>query len=78
MSTVSSTYMDLSMVTKPDVKQVSTSIMNYSIFFITQHCTLDGGSYTKDLSMVNEDLSSVFILDNSPGAYRYNPGKSIM
>ena len=26
--------------------------------------------------MVNEDLSSVFILDNSPGAYRYNPGKS--
>ena len=24
--------------------------------------------------MVNEDLSSVFILDNSPGAYRYNPG----
>ena len=28
--------------------------------------------------MVNEDLSSVFILDNSPGAYRYNPGKSIM
>ena len=28
--------------------------------------------------MVNEDLSSVFILDNSPGAYRYNPGKSII
>lgn len=25
--------------------------------------------------MVNEDLSSVFILDNSPGAYQYNPGK---
>jgi len=47
------------------------------LLLITQHCTLDGGSYTKDLSMVNEDLSSVFILDNSPGAYRYNPGKPI-
>ena len=34
------------------------------------------GSYTKDLSIVNEDLSSVFILDNSPGAYRHNPGNS--
>lgn len=40
-----------------------------------QHCTLELGCYTKDLSIVNEDLSSVFILDNSPGAYRYNPGK---
>lgn len=27
--------------------------------------------------MVNEDLSSVFILDNSPGAYRYNPENAI-
>ena len=26
---------------------------------------------------VNEDLSSVFILDNSPGAYQYNPGKAV-
>ena len=42
----------------------------------SQHCTLDLGSYTKDLSIVNEDLSSVFILDNSPGAYRHNPGNS--
>lgn len=43
---------------------------------ILQHCTLDFGSYTKDLTIVNEDLSSVFILDNSPGAYQYNPGKA--
>ena len=43
---------------------------------IFQHCTLDFGSYTKDLTIVNEDLSSVFILDNSPGAYQYNPGKA--
>lgn len=45
--------------------------------YFRQHCTLDCGSYTKDLSMVNEDLSSVFILDNSPGAYRYNPENAI-
>lgn len=45
--------------------------------YFRQHCTLDFGSYTKDLSIVNEDLSSVFILDNSPGAYRYNPDNAI-
>lgn len=45
------------------------------MFYVLQHCTLELGCYTKDLSIVNEDLSSVFILDNSPGAYRYNPGK---
>ncbi|XP_068753954.1 CTD nuclear envelope phosphatase 1A-like [Montipora capricornis] len=45
--------------------------------YFRQHCTLELGSYTKDLSQVNEDLSSVFILDNSPGAYRYNPDNAI-
>jgi len=48
------------------------------LFSVLQHCTLELGCYTKDLSIVNEDLSSVFILDNSPGAYRYNPGKVIL
>lgn len=42
--------------------------------FYRQHCTLDCGSYTKDLSAICNDLSSVFILDNSPGAYRAYPG----
>ncbi|XP_074625563.1 CTD nuclear envelope phosphatase 1A-like [Acropora palmata] len=45
--------------------------------YFRQHCTLELGCYTKDLSIVNEDLSSVFILDNSPGAYRYNPDNAI-
>ena len=36
------------------------------------------GSYTKDLSAINPDLSSVFILDNSPVAYRMFPGKLIL
>ena len=42
--------------------------------YYRQHCTLDFGSYTKDLSAICADLSSVFILDNSPGAYRAYPG----
>ena len=43
--------------------------------YYRQHCTLEFGSYTKDLSAICSDLSSVFILDNSPGAYRAYPGK---
>lgn len=39
-----------------------------------QHCTLELGSYIKDLSVVHSDLSSIVILDNSPGAYRSHPG----
>ena len=45
--------------------------------YYRQHCTLDFGSYTKDLSAICADLSSVFILDNSPGAYRAYPGEAI-
>ena len=44
--------------------------------YYRQHCTLDYGSYTKDLSAICADLSSIFILDNSPGAYRAYPGKT--
>ena len=44
--------------------------------YYRQHCTLEFGSYTKDLSAICSDLSSVFILDNSPGAYRAYPGKN--
>ena len=46
--------------------------------YYRQHCTLDFGSYTKDLSAICSDLASVFILDNSPGAYRSYPGKDYM
>uniref|UniRef100_A0A8C0IWA5 Mitochondrial import inner membrane translocase subunit TIM50 n=1 Tax=Chelonoidis abingdonii TaxID=106734 RepID=A0A8C0IWA5_CHEAB len=44
--------------------------------YYRQHCTLELGSYIKDLSVVHNDLSSVVILDNSPGAYRSHPGTS--
>ncbi|TRY79321.1 hypothetical protein TCAL_09801 [Tigriopus californicus] len=45
--------------------------------YYRQHCTLDYGSYTKDLSAINADLASIFILDNSPGAYRSYPDNAI-
>jgi len=45
--------------------------------YYRQHCTLEFGSYTKDLSAICSDLSSVFILDNSPGAYRAYPDNAI-
>ncbi|XP_059394535.1 CTD nuclear envelope phosphatase 1A-like isoform X1 [Carassius carassius] len=45
--------------------------------YYRQHCTLDSGSYIKDLSVVHGDLSSIVILDNSPGAYRSHPDNAI-
>lgn len=39
--------------------------------YYRQDCRLEFQSYTKDLHQVNKDLGSVFILDNSPGAYRH-------
>ncbi|XP_050517199.1 CTD nuclear envelope phosphatase 1A-like [Diabrotica virgifera virgifera] len=45
--------------------------------FYRQHCTQEIGSYTKDLSTVSDDLSSIFIIDNSPGAYRAYPNNAI-
>ncbi|XP_044273197.1 CTD nuclear envelope phosphatase 1 isoform X1 [Varanus komodoensis] len=45
--------------------------------YYRQHCTLELGSYIKDLSVVHGDLSSIVILDNSPGAYRSHPDNAI-
>nr|ACO11282.1 Serine/threonine-protein phosphatase dullard-A [Caligus rogercresseyi] len=45
--------------------------------YYRQHCTLINGSYRKDISLVNKDLSSIFILDNSPGAYRSFPRNAV-
>lgn len=45
--------------------------------YYRQHCTPEMGSYTKDLSAICSDLASVFILDNSPGAYRAYPHNAI-
>lgn len=45
--------------------------------FYRQHCKIDTGSFTKDLSFVNPDLSNVVILDNSPGAYKGFPENAV-
>ena len=45
--------------------------------YFRQHCTLEFSSYSKDLSVVNNDLSRIFILDNSPFAYRSYPFNAI-
>ena len=42
---------------------------------VIQSCTqLPNGYYTKDLSIVEEDLSRVCLVDNSPISYRINEG----
>ncbi|CAH8826388.1 unnamed protein product [Trichobilharzia szidati] len=46
-------------------------------FFLNVHCTYDNGSYSKNLSLITSDLASIFILDNSPGAYRSYPDNAI-
>ncbi|XP_055340002.1 CTD nuclear envelope phosphatase 1-like [Paramacrobiotus metropolitanus] len=38
--------------------------------YFRQHCTQDSSGYTKDLSSISSDLSSIFIIDNSPIAYK--------
>jgi CTD nuclear envelope phosphatase 1 len=41
----------------------------------SQSCTqLPNGSYTKDLSLVEADLSRVCLVDNSPVSYTVNEG----
>ncbi|MFH4978374.1 hypothetical protein AB6A40_005083 [Gnathostoma spinigerum] len=45
--------------------------------YFRQDCTMDYGGYSKNLKVVHEDPTSVFILDNSPGAYRNFPANAI-
>ena len=41
----------------------------------SQSCTqLPNGTYTKDLSKIDSDLSRVCLIDNSPVSYRVNEG----
>eukprot|EP00731_Ephydatia_muelleri_P014856 Em0008g576a len=45
--------------------------------YFRQHCTMDFNGYTKDLTSICPDLSKVFIIDNSPAAYRSSPDNAI-
>jgi CTD nuclear envelope phosphatase 1 len=45
------------------------------VFNLLQSCTqLPNGSYTKDLSIVESDLSRICLVDNSPVSYNINQG----
>jgi CTD nuclear envelope phosphatase 1 len=47
-------------------------------FFFWQSCTqLPNGMFTKDLTVVEQDLSRVCLVDNSPISYRVNEGEPI-
>ena len=53
---------------------------NRNIFsrrYFRQHCTLEYGAFSKDLTVINDYLSQLFILDNSPIAYRSFPLNAI-
>lgn len=53
----------------------SMLILNFRLSF-TQSCTqLPNGSYTKDLSIIEQDLARVCLVDNSPISYDINQGK---
>lgn len=44
--------------------------------YYRQHCTFRNGSYIKDLSSIEPDLSKAIILDNSPVSYIFHEGES--
>lgn len=50
----------------------------FSQRFYRQHCTqTSNGSYVKDLSRIDTDLSSMIIIDNSPVSYSMHPKNAI-
>ncbi len=62
------------MLTRRYFRQVWNMFLFLICNLLFQHCTMDYGGYTKDLKAIHPDLSSILILDNSPGAYRRFPG----
>jgi CTD nuclear envelope phosphatase 1 len=42
--------------------------------YYRQHCTVENGAYIKDLSVIEQDLGKVCILDNSPISYAWHEG----
>lgn len=61
-----------------DVSGLSPYTVRVTLTF-PQSCTqLPNGSYTKDLSVVDSDLSRVCLVDNSPISYRVNEGTGVL
>jgi len=60
-----------------EVSRLASWLMSSAHF--EQSCTqLPSGSYTKDLSIVEQDLSRVCLVDNSPVSYSVNQGLSVL
>ena len=58
-----------------EVSDNSSRIVRHLMRVTHQHCTqLPSGSYSKDLSILNEDLARVCLIDNSPASYNINKG----
>ncbi|KAG9074139.1 Nuclear envelope morphology protein 1 [Ceratobasidium sp. UAMH 11750] len=50
----------------------------FSRRFFRESCTqLPGGAYTKDLTIIEQDLSRVCLIDNSPASYSINMANGI-
>jgi CTD nuclear envelope phosphatase 1 len=45
--------------------------------YFRHHCAVQNNQYHKDLNVVHPDLTSVFIIDNSPQAYKNFPDNAI-
>ena len=45
--------------------------------YFRQNCSIDFTGFTKDLRIIEKDLSRIFIVDNSPTAYKGNPDNAI-
>lgn len=56
---------------KLDIHQV------ISIRLFRENCTFHDGHYVKDLSLINRDISSTIIVDNSPMSYKFHPENAI-
>lgn len=45
--------------------------------YYRHNCTADFTGYTKDIRIIEKDLSRIFIIDNSPAAYKNTPDNAI-
>jgi CTD nuclear envelope phosphatase 1 len=61
-----------------EVRQAKCSLY-LRLTSMAQSCTqLPNGSYAKDLSQVDPDLSRVCLLDNSPASYSVDQGSLVL
>src|SRR3569623_3591477 len=73
------------MVWTAGIKEYATEVLNWldpsgklQFRLFRDSCTaLDDGTYTKDLSLLGQDMSQTIIVDNSPAAFELNEANAI-